>query len=353
MLPRERVLAALGHKATDRVPLDFWAVPETWEKLYAHFQTENAEDILKELGADIRQFQPEYKKPLKALPDGSYFDPMGVHRKKVLNGFCAYEEYASSPLGYVETLADFDGYSWPDIDDFDFTCLPGKIGGAHREYFIKLETGGLFELAWALRGYERFMMDLVEAPEIPHFIMNKITDFYCEYVRRAMRCAGDKYDMVYTYDDIAGQNTLLMSKAMWMEFIRPYHVRLNKVIREEFGKFVMYHSCGAVYDMIPLLTGLPIDVLNPLQPAARGMDFKQMKQNYGTALCFHGGIDIQHLLPHGSRREVEEAVRSVVAILGENGGYILASAHYIQADTPVENILAMYDCARNTPMRGQ
>jgi uroporphyrinogen decarboxylase len=156
--------------------------------------------------------------------------------------------------------------------------------------------------------------------------------------------------MIYTYDDIAAQNAPLISKDMWREFLRPYHVKLNSVIHG-LGKTVMYHSCGAVYDMIPLLAELPIDVLNPIQPSAAGMDFVRIKEKFGNALCFHGGIDIQRLLPFGSAEDVRAAVRRAIETLGKGGGYIMTSAHYIQADTPVENILAMYETARNTPMR--
>ena len=339
-------MLALSHKTADRIPLDFWGTPETWEKLRRYFGADD-EAILKTLNVDIREFQPRYMGAIEKKPDGSYFDAMGVHRRPVKNEFCVYEEYASSPLGYVEDVKDFEGYIWPDIDKFDFASLPGQIGDAHKTYYIKLQTGGLFELAWALRGYEQFMIDMVESPEIPHFIMAKLTDFYCEYVRRAMKYAGAQYDMVYTYDDIAAQNSLLMSKDMWKEFLRPYHEKLNKVIHD-CGKIVMYHSCGAVYDVIPLLAELPIDVLNPLQPAAKGMDFEKIKENFGKTLCFHGGIDIQHLLPHGTADEVRAAVKRAIALLGRDGGYILTSAHYIQADTPVENILAMYETAGKT-----
>ena len=349
MLPRERVLLALSHKTTDRIPLDFWGTPETWEKLRAHFGTKDDEAILRALDIDIRQFQPRYRGVIEKKPDGSYIDEMGVHRRPVKNDFCVYEEYASSPLGFVESVKDFENYTWPNIDKFDFESLPEQIGGAHKTYYIKLQTGGLFELAWALRGYEQFMIDMTEEPEIVHFIMGKLTDFYCEYVRRAMKYAGDKYDMVYTYDDIAAQNSLLMSKDMWREFLRPYHVKLNEVIHG-CGKTVMYHSCGAIYDMIPLLAELPIDVLNPLQPAAKDMDFVKIKNNFGKDLCFHGGIDIQRLLPFGSAEEVRAAVRHAIETLGRGGGYILTSAHYIQSDTPAANILAMYETAKNTPM---
>ena len=344
LLPRERVIAALEHRPTDRVPLDFWATPEVWDKLRAHFHTTCDEQILTALNIDIRQIQPDYiGPPVRMQPDGSWFDAMGVHRRLVRNQYCAYEEYAGAPLGFAQTATDLDSYDrWPDLDNFDFASLPQKIGNAHSTYYIKLETGGLFELAWALRGYEQFFMDMVLEPEIAHGIMGRLCGFYCEYVRRAMQAAGSQYDMVYTYDDLAGQNGLLMSREMLREFIYPYHTRLNSVIHS-FGKTVLYHTCGAVYDIINELAGLPIDALNPIQPSAAGMDFTRIKQSFGDSLSFHGGIDIQTTLPHGTEAEVRAAVRHAINTLGRGGGYILTSAHYIQADTPVNNILAMYD----------
>lgn len=346
LLPRERVEAALARKEADRVPVDFWAVPEVWEKLHAHLGTRNEEELLRRLGIDIRQFQPDYAgPPLRRMADGSWFDGMGVHRRVVRNAFSAYEEYAGAPLAFAEDAADLDSYEyWPNIDYFDFSSLPGKIGGAHKTYYVKLETGGLFELAWALRGYEQFFMDMILDTDIVHGIMGRLCDFYCEYVRRAMAAAGNKYDLVYTYDDVAAQNSLLMSREMWRELIRPYHIRLNTVIHG-LGKKVMYHSCGAVYELIPELAALPIDILNPIQPSAKGMDMARIKENFGDELCFHGGIDIQTTLPHGSPQDVREAVAGAIATLGRGGGYILTSAHYIQADTPVENILEMYRAA--------
>lgn len=343
-LPRQRVLTALSHEETDRVPLDFWAVKETWEKLKKHFGTDNEEDILQALHIDIRQFQPEYiGEPIVKLEDQTYFDDMGVHRRLVKNEFSEYEEYASSPLGYVKSVRDFESYDkWPNVNNYDFSGYSEKIGSAHKTYYIKMETGGIFELAWALRGYEQFMMDLILNPEIAWYILDKITNFWCEFVKRAMENTGDKIDMVYTYDDIGSQNSLLMSKDMWKRFIRPCHERLNKVIHK-YGKTVMYHSCGAIYEMIDEFAKLPIEVLNPLQPRARGMDFKKIKDNYGKTLCFHGGIDIQNTLPYGSEKDVREEVRHAINILAKDGGFILSSAHYIQGDTPVENIVAMYD----------
>ncbi|PHV69528.1 hypothetical protein CS063_15235 [Sporanaerobium hydrogeniformans] len=347
MLPRDRVIKALAHERTDRVPLDFWATPETWKNLKTYFNTNEEEEILRKLQVDIRQVQPDYIGPkIVKEEDGTYFDAMGVHRRVIKNEFCEYEEYASAPLGFVQSVEDFERYNkWPNISNYDFKGLKNKIGPINETYYIKLETGGLFEFAWALRGYEQFMMDMILEPDIVHFIMNKITEFWCDYVREAMEQAGDKYDMVYTYDDIAAQNSLLMSKEMWAEFIKPYHERLNQVIHS-YGKTIMYHSCGAVYDMIEDLKKLPIDVLNPIQPRAKGMDMKEIKKHFKDVLSFHGGIDIQFVLPKGTKEEVDAAVRHAIDTLGEGGGYILTSAHYIQADTPVENIVEMYKEAR-------
>jgi uroporphyrinogen decarboxylase len=108
----------------------------------------------------------------------------------------------------------------------------------------------------------------------------------------------------------------------------------------------MYHSCGAVFPLIgPFIEEMGIDVLNPLQPRAAGMDLARIKADFGGRLSFHGGIDIQHTLPHGTPGDVQLEVRDRCELLGRGGGYICTSAHYIQADTPVENIVAMY-CTR-------
>ncbi len=346
MTHRERVLAALSHQVTDRVPMDFWAVPEVWEKLYKHFGTTKEEEVLEQLGVDIHMVWPEYIGPeMPTFEDGSFMEPMGTHRRNVKNEFSTYQEYASAPMGKLETPQEVEDFPFAQVSWWNMEGLSEQIGNRHETHYIKIQTGGLFELAWALRGYEQFFMDLADEPEIVHALMNKICTFYCEFVEKALTCAGDKIDMVYTYDDIAAQNALLMSPGMMEEFIFPYHRRLNKVIKS-FGKKVMYHSCGAVFPVIDKLIDLPIDVLNPLQPLAKDMDFKVIKEKFGQRVCFHGGICIQQTLPSGTPEEVRQAVFNAVDILAKDGGYILTSAHYIQADTPLENILALFEAGK-------
>ena len=265
MTHRERVLAALAHRQPDHCPVDFWAVPEVVERLLKHFGAREEAELYDLLDVDMQFVFPCSTLPdPEILPDGSYFDRMGVHRRPVRNDYCTYDEYASYPLAYAESVADLERYDkWPDPDAFD----------------------------WA------------------HF---------------------------------AAQNALLLSPEMLEEFVYPYYRRMNSVIKA-YGKPIMYHSCGAVLSQLPKLAELPIDVLNPLQPMAKGMDFQWLKDNWGDRLSFHGGLCLQSTLPKGTPDEVREAVRRAVSILGKNGGYIMTSAHYLQNDIPTENILAMYE----------
>ncbi|MDL2236477.1 hypothetical protein LJC56_01385 [Christensenellaceae bacterium OttesenSCG-928-K19] len=344
MLPRQRVLSALAHEETDRVPLDFWATPELWKKLKEYFGTHSKSDVLQKLHVDIRDYRPQYiGPPCKVLSDGSYFEPMGTHRRIVQNEYNAYDEYASFPLAYAQDVADLSNYRWADPNDYDYEGFGAQIGQAHDTYCTKMMVGGLFELAWALRGYEQFMMDMALSPDVAHYIMGRITDFYCIYIDRAMQNAGDKIDIIFSYDDIASQRSMLMSTVMWEEFIKPYHVRMNKTI-QKYQKPVLYHTCGNIYktEILDGLIDMGVDILNPIQMCG-DMTLEQLKSEYGSRLSFHGGIDIQKVLPFYTPDEMRGEVKRITDVMGKGGGLILASTHYIQNDTPVENVIAMYE----------
>ena len=344
MLPRERVQRALARRKTDRVPLDFWATPEVWMALKSYFGVKNEEELLRILQIDMREFRPDYiGPPCEKLADGSYYEPLGTHRRTISNKYNTYEEYAGFPLAYAKTAEDLESYRWFSADHYDFQGLSAKIGEAHKTYCIKLWLGGFFELAWALRGYEQFLMDMVLIPEIPHFILGKIVDFYLEYLDRAMASAAEKIDLVYAYDDIASQRGMLMSTQMWEDFVKPCHVRINAKIHH-YGKKVLYHSCGNIYkkEILDGLLDMGVDILNPIQMCG-DMTLEQLKDEYGDKFCFHGGIDIQKVLPFYSGKDLRAEVKRVAQTLGREGGFILTSTHCIQNDTPVSNIIAMFE----------
>jgi uroporphyrinogen decarboxylase len=372
LTPWERVEMALAHRQPDRVPFDFWAVPEVWEKLRAALGASDqaspdgeaspaGEEVLRLLGIDCRMVTPRYVgTKARPLPDGTFIDAWGTHRRNVSNEFSTYGEYASHPLAEAETVADVLGWDWASPDDWDVSgvreqCerlnanpLDADRLHAGTRYHLRYEVGGIFEWSWALRGFERFLLDLVERPDMACAIMDRFTDIYIENTVRVIEAAGGLLDMVYTYDDVGMQNGLLISPRMWRKYILPRHQRLNAAIRAaRYPVKIMYHSCGAIFPLIGgFVDEMGIDVLNPLQPRAAGMDMARIKAEFGNRLVFHGAVDIQHTLPHGTPAEVQAEVRERCQVLGRGGGYICTSAHYLQADTPLENIIAMYTAPR-------
>jgi uroporphyrinogen decarboxylase len=354
--PWERVEMALARRPPDRVPFDFWAVPEVWEKLRVALGLDDDastgdEEVLRLLGIDCRMVTPSYVgSKARDLLDGTFLDAWGTHRRQVTNEFGSYDEYASHPLAEAETVGDVLGWDWASTDDWDVSGVRAQCERLNDglRYHLRYEVGGIFEWSWGLRGFERFLLDLVEQPEIACAIMDRFTDIYIENTLRVIEAAGGLLDMVYTYDDVGIQNGLLMSPRMWRRFILPRHQRLNAAIRSaKYPIKIMYHSCGAVFRLIgPFVDEMDIDVLNPLQPRAAGMDLARIKAEFGERLSFHGAIDIQQTLPHGTPEAVQAEVRERCRLLGRGGGYICTSAHYLQADTPLENIIAMYTTPR-------
>ncbi len=346
MSPRDRVAKALDREAPDRVPFDFWGVPETWDNLKSFLKVDDNDDLLAMLGVDCRVVKPDYIGPEpEVLPDGSFYNVWGSIRKITENESSSYEEYAAYPLADFKTPGEIEQWEkWPDSSWWDWDSFILKVERANKKapYHIRYDIGGIFESAWGLYGLDRFLMGFYENPDLVCTIMDCYTQIFIDNFRSLMKRAESVVDMVYTYDDIATQNGLLISPDMWRQYILPFHRKLNKVIREYDVK-LMYHSCGSVVDMIPaFIEELDIDVLNPLQPRAKGMDMAFIKNTYGDRLSFHGGVDLQKTLPFGSTSDVQDEVSFLCRTLVKGGGYVCTSAHYIQGDVPVRNILALY-----------
>lgn len=382
---RTRVQTALRHSEPDRNPVDLLMTPEVWHKLVKHFGWEwqkpgDAEffdplwdDVAARLESDIRLLSyDQFCKPPESMlrpgariewwdalsrstpnrmwrqwmPDGDSYDIWGHHYRVVDNPTGAYEEFATYPLQAATSVEDLKTYPFPEPDWWDWAPLPAAIRqlDPERKLFLRFRIGSVFELAWQIRGMQEFLMDLASQPEIPIYIMERLTELHVENLKRALAVAGDEIDMVYFYDDVATARSLMISPAMYREMVRPCHARIIEVAKK-YGKPVMYHCDGAIAYLIPDLIELGIDLLNPIQPDSPGMECARLKRDFGERICFHGGIDIIKTLPRGTVEEVRDEVRERVQVLGENGGYVMCSSHHIQSDTPVENILAMYDPA--------
>ena len=385
LTPHTRVLTSLNHIQPDRHPVDFLATPELWARLVEHFAIEKEkpadtdfyttswEAVLRAFEVDCRVisydqfcFPPPKVMQLGAsvnwwdalsrstpnrmwrqvTEDGDAYDIWGHHLRTVHNPSGAYEEFASWPLENAETVEDLRAFNWPEPEWWNFEQVPELIAQLNQfeKFHLRFRAGSVFELAWQLRGMERFLLDLAISPALPTYMMTRITEVLVENIKQVLEIAGEHFEMVYFYDDVATQESLLISPQMWADLVKPHHQKIIDVIKS-YGKQVMYHCDGAVRPLLPELVAMGIDVLNPIQADAPGMEPKRIKSEFGTELSFHGGIDIVETLPRGSVADVRAEVEERMRILGENGGYIMASSHHIQSDTPLENVLAMYDVA--------
>lgn len=358
-------MRSLRFEQPDRTPRDFAAVPEIWTRLMEHFGVPDREAVLRRLGVDLRivSYDSYCRHPdapddevdadaslersstgamwRRVLEDGSNVDIWGAHRRRVQHAFGAFEEFAGYPLGGAVNLDDVRSYRFPEPDWWDFSALPAATEAIERETgcCIRYRAGSVFETAWSLAGFERFMTALAEGSPVPAYIMERIAEVHEANLERVLSLAGGRIGIVYFYDDLATQTGLLMSPALYARAVQPFHRRLIDIARRH-GKPVMMHSCGAVARLIPTLIGMGVSILNPIQPGARGMDPETLARDFGGRIVFHGGIDVQRLLPQGTEEQVRETVRRVADLLGP--GYILAGSHHIQADTPLANLLAMY-----------
>ena len=352
MEPYERVITAMSHRAPDRPPINYIATSEIQIKLKSHLGIDDDEALRQFIDADIRYVAPRYVGPKGTTgaagvgADGKDF--LGIVWKPVKNEFGTYNEIAFHPLGHVTTVEEVENYSWPSVDWFDFSHLKEEIArlNTHQRYAIIYFAGGAFETPWYMRGMERFLMDLVECPEIAEAISRHAMEFYKERAMRAIEASDGQIDIIGSGGDLGSQKGMMLSPELWRKHIKPYSEQLIRPFKE-MGLKTFYHSCGSIVPVIEDFIEMGLDILDPIQPKAAGMEPDALKYQFGTRLTFHGGVDEQELLPRSTAEEVSNEVQRLIDILGKDGGYIVCSAHAIQPDTPVENILAMYEAAKH------
>ena len=339
MTSRERWLAVLNRQAPDRIPMDYWATPEATDKLKRHLGCDNGAELFKVLHIDIPAgVRPLYTGP--SIPKNS--DVFGCRTKSVNYGGGVYEECVYHPLADYNTVEEIErNYTWPNVDWYDYSVIPGQIIG--KEESPVLGGGSEPFLAYKnLRGQEKAFMDLILNPEIVHYCLKKLFDFCYEDARRIFEQIPGKVTMSYIAEDLGGQEDLMYSPDQIREFILPHMRRMMELVHSA-GAFVFHHNDGAIRKIIPDLIEVGIDILNPIQWRCKGMDRAELKKDFGEACVFHGAVDNQQTLAFGSVDDVRREVEENIAVLGEGGGYILAPCHCIQAVSPPENIVAMYE----------
>jgi uroporphyrinogen decarboxylase len=245
----------------------------------------------------------------------------------------------------IETLP------WPDPYD------PGRTRGLEKDTKSLHETtdfaivadaiyGGLFETAWWLRGFEKLIVDFYRNVEFVEFLLDRLLELFKAFYTELLRSVGDYVHVVQFGDDYAMQTGLMLSPAVFRRFIKPRLKQLYDHIHAATKAKIFHHSCGSVRALIPDLIEAGVDILNPIQLSAANMGPESLKRDFGSSICFHGGLDVQRLLPFESAENVSKEAERVAKILGARGGYIFATAHNMQAFTPPQNICVAFDSVR-------
>lgn len=341
MNSRERVKVAVQHQKPDRVSMGLSLTPEVFEKLKAYFRVESKLEVMDKLDADMRWLLIDYVGPELE----SFTDVWGVVRKPIKNQFGTYEEVVRYPMAEITSTREVEEYPWPCIEWWDYSSIKREIKKVDsvQPRWIGIGYQSIFERAWGMTGMEKLMLDLTLNPDVLCLIFDRINDFYIEQTLKILEAAEGRADMVWMADDFGSQNGMLISPDTWRQYFKPRQEKFIRSIRDKFKVKFCYHSCGSIIPIIGELVEIGIDILNPVQTRAKGMDPKYLKTTFGHNLCFFGGVDIQQTLPYGTREDICREVDGLIRSLGEDGGYIAGPSHDIQPDTPIENIITMID----------
>jgi len=333
MTKREVVTAALEHRAPPYVPWSFSFTQEARARLQERFAVPDLEEVLDNhilaLGDAVGFFED--------IGDDHFRDVFGV----------VWDRRVDKDIGIVSHYplaeATLSGYEFPNpLDGRFFEDIPAKLE-AQGDRFRTFAIGfSLYERAWTLRGMENLMMDFYDHPAFVRDLLNTIADYNIAQVREAL-----KYDIdaVYFGDDWGQQRGLQMGPDLWHEFMYPVLKRMYGLAREA-QKSIFIHSCGDVDELFDDLVDIGLSCFNPFQPEV--MDVEALFKNYRGRLAFFGGLSTQKTLPYGSVEEVRAETSKLIA-LGSDGGYILAPAHSVEGDVPLENMLAFIEEAQSQP----
>jgi uroporphyrinogen decarboxylase len=353
MNSRERVLTAVAHRSPDRVPITFDAEKEVIAALMKHFKVGSRDEVWDALHVDTRLIGADHHDPrIRQVGEISY-DFWGIGSKLQAYPGGTYSEYCEFPLAGMQTVEEIEAYHWPTIDELSFETLRAQRAAHPDKAIIAHITHAPYFKATHMRGMEAFMEDLALNPELAEAIIRKITDYLFPALEKLCVEARDDFDIFYIADDFCTALGPLISPDMFRQYIKPYLTHMTGVVHRHGKKFLL-HTCGSVRPLMADVIEAGVDILEPIQTSAAGMEVEALKRDFGKELTFYGSIDLITVLSRGTAEDVRQEVLKNFRALGENGGFIVGPGHtYIQPDVPLENILAMYETAhRDCRYRG-
>ncbi len=365
---RARIMAAIRHQPVDRVPTDIWATVEVQEKLLGHFGIETHRGVpsvgvelmggvlSRDVDAIVVLFdrldidgiltvKPPYIGPPLRTEESYWENEWGIGFRRQPYEGGMYNERVWYPLSKAETIADLKAYRWPDPDWYDYDALPGLVARCGGRAVACGYTAPFFYHN-LLRGLELSLMDALLRPEFTHYLVARVSEFFTEYHQRCFEATCGLVDMTQVTDDFGSQNGLLISPKIFERFYRaPVQRAID--LAKSFGLVVFHHDDGDMRRLLPVLTEMGIDVLNPIQWRCGDWDLPALKAEYGRRLCFHSGVDNQQTLAFGSVDQVRAQVKDLIETLAcDATGFVIGPCHNLQAVSPIENIVALYQAAR-------
>ena len=347
MTSRERVLTAFSHQAPDRVPAWCGASPEFLTKAKRALDLADTEQVFRRFGDDFRRVYARYAGPSQFSPDhdlspgATYRTPFGVER----HGF-GYGMPLTHPLAGA-TRAEVDAYPWPEPAWMDASNIRAEALRWERQYAI---LGGDWSPFWHdaidLLGMENLLLKMSDDPDLVDTVLRHTVDYYAAVSQRILDAAGGTIDIFFIGNDFGSQLGPLIGEAAFRRFFFPHVSRLAR-LGHDYGLKVMLHCCGGFAPLMPAMIEAGIDALQALQPSTRGMDPAWLKAQFGDRLVFNGCIDSHHVLINGTPELVRKITAATLEVMKPGGGYVVSASHdYILEETPVDNVVAMFDAAR-------
>ncbi len=342
MTSRERVMTAFAHEEPDRVPMWCGASAEFWDKAKRELDLDD-EGLRIRFGDDFRRVFARYAGPEFPLSPGATCRTcFGVERQGM-----GYGQPMSHPLATAESVGEIDNYPWPDPAWMDVSHVRDDALAWGGQYAI---LGGdwspFFHDAIDLLGMENLYYRMYDSPELVDALMGHMVDYYATVSQRIFDAAGGAIDISFVGNDLGSMMGPLLSPELFTRFVLPHLARLID-LGHAYGHKVMLHCCGGILPLIPLLIEAGLDGLHAVQPSCRGMDLPTLKREFGRKILFNGAIDSHHVLIEGTVDTVRTRTREVLEIMAPGGGYVAGASHdTILEETPVENVLAMFDTVR-------
>ena len=376
METKDLLINSIKGRTVDKIPMMYRGEPPINNKLIKYFNLSNLEDDWEKLtnliGADnfsdgetlgaFTTYFPKYIGPdFDTIFEGDRFNIWGIKPVEIYvagNRDIAFSK--NPPLYGCDSIDDLKSYSYPKLEWFDFNTYKVnsealvydsedeqdeiRVADFKRsdKYFLNTSCmNSLFMTSIFMRGMDKMLIDLVLNKKYAETLINSIGGFMLEFCKKNLESIGKYIDLYGIWDDFAMQDNLMIHPDIWRKFYKPWDKKMIEVAKK-YNLFVCFHVCGNCTDILPDLIEMGVDILDPVQVSAKNMEIDRLKKLFGKDICFHGGIDVQKFLPFATPCEIHEEVKRIKELFGNKGGIILGPSHYITADTPIENILAIY-----------